>query len=80
MPIDLQKLEEEMEACTFDKVDLFDFYNKNWTKLTYEIIDLRKALHDIQDLVLNNRTPGSITNSLDRASIARIVDVALNGE
>lgn len=40
--LDLDKLEEEREAATIDKVDLFDFYNKNWDKLVQEIKKLRE--------------------------------------
>lgn len=42
--LDLDKLEEDREAATIDKVDLFDFYNANWDKLVEEIRSLRAKL------------------------------------
>lgn len=35
--LSLEKLDEEREVATQDKVDLFDFYHKNWPLLTKTI-------------------------------------------
>ena len=42
--IDLDELEREREEATIDKVDLFDFYNKNWDRLIEEIRELRTQI------------------------------------
>lgn len=42
--IDLEKLEEECEAATIDKCDMFDFYAKNFPRLINEIRELREKL------------------------------------
>lgn len=42
--IDLKQLMEDYDEATIDKVDLFDFYNKNFHKLVEEIRMLRKEL------------------------------------
>jgi hypothetical protein len=42
--LDLDRLEEEREEATIDKVDLFDFYSKYWDQLIEEIRRLREEL------------------------------------
>lgn len=52
--IDLDKLEAERVTIT-DKVDLFDFYHKNWDALVAEIKKLKDELFAINfDRPLHN--------------------------
>lgn len=39
--VDLDELEESREFASDDKVDLFDFYHRNWDRLVAEIRRLR---------------------------------------
>jgi hypothetical protein len=52
--IDLDQLEEDRDAACIDKVDLFDFYNKNWGRLVAEIKLLRKATTRVVELDADN--------------------------
>lgn len=51
--IDLKRLEEEREEATIDKVDLFDFYNKNFNRLIREIRALRDVTIEMCDIGLS---------------------------
>lgn len=49
MTLNLRLLAKKREDASIDKVDLFDFYNKNWNKLIEEIESLRNATPSVSD-------------------------------
>ena len=49
--LDLDELEKQREEATVDKVDLFDFYNKNWSRLIDEIRDLQEKVSALEEEV-----------------------------
>ncbi len=58
--IDLDDLDEKREAACIDKVDLFDFYNRHWSKLIAEI-----RQHRARQLSLSDEERNGLELALD---------------
>jgi hypothetical protein len=55
--IDLVELEEMREKAGIDKVDLFDFYNKHWNKVTNHVEELENLLEEVTKWMVEASAP-----------------------
>jgi len=46
--LDLELLEEQREAVSRDKADLFDFYHENWKRLLARAKSMEETLEEIR--------------------------------